>query len=128
MVGPGGLEDRRNKAPRMKPIGGSVGHFIAYLHRDKSKMTGCRIGKVRMKNGPEVTVIQRARDSDVVERILEGAHEARTIGATSMAIALSGPGGWVSNAFVNKDQYFSLLGAVEELKLRIQSEDDGHTE
>lgn len=83
-------------------------------------MSGCRIATVRMKSGGAVIrIIERAPDCELVERIIEGAEEARKIGATSMAMVMCNENGWVSNAFFSGQNDFALVGAIEDLKSRI---------
>lgn len=88
----------------------------------------CRISKVKFKDGRVINIIRRANESEVVEQILKGAQEARNIKATSMGIVLAGAGGWISTAFVDPGTSYTLIGAIEDLKSRVQNNDGGGVE
>ena len=86
-------------------------------------MSAVRISKVRLKRtGQEISILDRARGSIIVEMIIAGAAQAREIEADSFGFVMRGKGGWIShNHYYSNSSRFELVGALEDLKADILS-------
>lgn len=68
----------------------------------------------------DLKVIQRVDETPVIETFIEGMETARKIKAHSVAFVLGGEEGWIATASVRgNNNDFQIIGAIEELKLRI---------